>query len=69
MVSPGEEQPNCEPGEHAVGFGAAPHESDIERAVRLFKALGDRGRFRLLLLLQQPEACVSELIATPDEPL
>lgn len=39
----------------------------IDRAARLFRALGDAPRLRLLALLAQGEACVSELAQTEKE--
>ena len=55
--------PDCAPGDH--GGRAVPrptvNEKSLERAVRLFKALGDVSRLRLLAVLAQGEACVSEL--------
>ena len=38
-----------------------PPAAAIEGAVRLFRALGDPGRLRLLLLLAEQERCVGEL--------
>lgn len=39
----------------------------IERAVRLFKALGDESRLRTLEMLMTREACVSELAEASGE--
>lgn len=39
----------------------------VERAVRLFRALGDEARLRTLDLLIAGEACVSELAASTGE--
>ena len=64
-----DDTPDCEPEEHSVRVVDAVDDRDIDRAVRLFKALGDTQRFRLLLMLQAGEACVSELVAKPGEPL
>jgi ArsR family transcriptional regulator len=49
----------------ASGYGAQA----VERAVRLFKALGDGQRLRLLELLSQGEASVGELAEATREPL
>ncbi len=58
--------PACGPTEHAP----LRVESDpiaIERAVRLFKALGDEARLRTLQMLVGREACVSELATASAE--
>jgi ArsR family transcriptional regulator len=39
----------------------------LDRASRLFRAMGDPARLRLLALLSQGEACVSELAAAENE--
>ena len=62
--------PECGPDEHAGhrARGPAVHDGPaFERAVRVFKALGDVQRLRLLELLVRGEACVSELAAAMDE--
>ncbi len=57
----GEPDVDCSPDEH--GHRAAPKRSpeSVERAVRLFRALGDEARLRTLDLLVAGEACVTEL--------
>lgn len=52
---------DCSPDEHQ--HRAAPKRSAeaVERAVRLFRALGDEARLRTLDLLMAGEACVTEL--------
>lgn len=56
-------QPECAPADHVGRMIPRPPVDDrsLERAVRLFKALGDVSRLRLLAVLAQGEACVSEL--------
>jgi ArsR family transcriptional regulator len=39
----------------------------LERAARLFRAMGDASRLRLLELLNQGEQCVGELVALEKE--
>jgi ArsR family transcriptional regulator, lead/cadmium/zinc/bismuth-responsive transcriptional repressor len=58
-----EEKPDVDCSPHEHGHRASPKRStqDVERAVRLFKALGDEARLRTLDLLVAGEACVSEL--------
>jgi ArsR family transcriptional regulator, lead/cadmium/zinc/bismuth-responsive transcriptional repressor len=57
----------CAPDEHAEL--PRPHYDDDarERAVRLFKALGDEARLRTLEMLVGREACVSELAEASGE--
>ena len=54
---------------HSHGENIVPKYSDsaVERAVRLFRALGDEARLRTLGLLIEREACVTELAAASDE--
>lgn len=42
-------------------------ERSLAQATRLFRAIGDVGRLRLLALLAQGEACVTDLAAATDE--
>ncbi len=41
----------------------------IERAARLFRALGEESRLRIVAALSQGEACVTELAEASDESL
>ena len=41
----------------------------LEAAVRIFKALGDPARLRILTLLHYRETCVSELAEVLEEPI
>jgi DNA-binding transcriptional ArsR family regulator len=47
--------------------GPAPDARALERAARLFRALGDVPRMRLLHLLIRREVCVGELVAALGE--
>jgi ArsR family transcriptional regulator, lead/cadmium/zinc/bismuth-responsive transcriptional repressor len=53
----------CQPKDHGRKKAPQPQVSfaALEQAERLFKALGDVPRLRLLAVLAQGEACVSEL--------
>ncbi|MCH2108814.1 MAG: metalloregulator ArsR/SmtB family transcription factor [Polyangiaceae bacterium] len=57
--------------EHEHGLRSVPNlaQSTLERAARIFQALGDPGRLRLLAILAQDETCVSELAALLKEEL
>lgn len=59
----------CEDGTHRPRGASAHGEPAFERAVRIFKALGDVKRLQLLELLVRGEACVSELADSTDEAL
>jgi len=64
------EQPDCAPGEHRRKRpSAAVSAAALERAVRIFKALGDEPRLRLLAILAQGELCVSEIAEIDDDGL
>lgn len=54
---------DCQPGDHGHKKVPRPQvsASALDQAERLFKALGDVSRLRLLAVLAQGEACVSEL--------
>ena len=67
--APSESAPDCAPGEHDARGGSPRPDLAFERAVKLFKALGDEQRLRTLELLSRGEACVSEIAASFDEPL
>jgi len=57
----------CGPEEHRVRTPPVRSAEAVERAVRLFKALGDEARLRTLDLLVAGEACVSELAEATGE--
>jgi DNA-binding transcriptional ArsR family regulator len=55
-------------GEHHAGLDATRiSERLIQRAARMFRALGDEARLRTLALLLDREACVSEIAAAAEE--
>jgi ArsR family transcriptional regulator, lead/cadmium/zinc/bismuth-responsive transcriptional repressor len=60
------EQPVCVEEEHArhVRDGAEPEAGAFERAARIFRAMGDVSRLRLLEQLAEGERCVTDLAAT-----
>ena len=57
------EASSCGDDHHHSDLRRLPPVSDeaLERAARLFRALGDMSRLRLLAILAQGEVCVSEL--------
>ena len=59
----------CEPSDHPPA--SKPHVSDeaLDRASRLFRALGDMGRLRLLSHLIDGERCVGDLAEAEGEAL
>lgn len=60
--------PTCKPEEHA-GARRWPDVTGtaLQRASRIFRALGDPPRLRLLVLLAKGEACVTEVAAAERE--
>jgi ArsR family transcriptional regulator, lead/cadmium/zinc/bismuth-responsive transcriptional repressor len=60
---------DCADGTHRQRGAAQHDEPAFERAVRLFKALGDLKRLQLLELLVRGEACVTELAESTEEAL
>ena len=61
-------QPECGTGAHAHAKRLLPVSGDsLERASGLFRAMGDPARLRLLGLLSQGPACVSELASIERE--
>jgi DNA-binding transcriptional ArsR family regulator len=61
--------PTCGPEDHDAKQRRAPSVDDdsLENASRLFKAIGDVPRLRLVALLAQGEACVTELAKAENE--
>ncbi|MBL8947618.1 MAG: helix-turn-helix transcriptional regulator [Myxococcales bacterium] len=57
----------CPPHEHARRDPPIRRPEAVERAVRLFRALGDEARLRTLDLLVPGEACVTELAQSTGE--
>ncbi len=65
-----ERAPSCKAGDHGHAVKRAVPLTDaaaVERAARLFRAMGDAPRLRLLELLQHGERCVSEIVAAVGE--
>jgi DNA-binding transcriptional ArsR family regulator len=63
--------PSCTADEHGPGGVRRPLVDDaaLERASRLFRAIGEPSRLRLLSRLAQGEMCVTELAASERESL
>jgi ArsR family transcriptional regulator, lead/cadmium/zinc/bismuth-responsive transcriptional repressor len=63
--------PSCSPGEHSGDPVRQPlvDEAGLERASRLFRAIGEPARLRILSRLAQGEMCVTELAASERESL
>lgn len=60
--------PNCGPDDHAAAGHALPPAS-LERAARLFRAMADAPRLRVLELLKARELCVTEIAAALSDKL
>ena len=54
------DQPECIP-HHELRSLSGIDDETLEKAARIFRALGDPSRLRLLTVLSEGEACVSEL--------
>jgi DNA-binding transcriptional ArsR family regulator len=67
----GKLEPSCTPDEHGPEAVRRPLVDDaaLERASRLFRAIGEPSRLRLLSRLAQGEMCVTELAASEGESL
>ena len=63
------EHTDCAPDEHKALPRPRYDDDARERAVRLFKALGDEARLRTLEMLVEREACVSEIAESTGEQL
>jgi DNA-binding transcriptional ArsR family regulator len=63
--------PECTVEEHRTGTIRRPSvdQAALDRAARLFRAIGDSPRIRLLAQLAQGEMCVTELAETEGESL
>ena len=63
--------PGCDPAEHSgiARRTAVPDEAAHERAARLFRAIGDAPRLRLLARLSEGALCVTELAEIEKESL
>jgi DNA-binding transcriptional ArsR family regulator len=63
--------PSCTPDEHRADSVRRPlvDEAGLEKASRLFRAIGEPSRLRILSRLAQGEMCVTELAASEHESL
>ena len=62
MQMPEIADPTCRPGGHSRSArGVDVNAADLVRASRIFRALGDPPRLRLMALLAKGEACVTEV--------
>ncbi len=63
--------PACTTADHAHRPIRKPvvNEVSLDRAARIFRAVGDVSRLRILALLSQGEACVTEIAAATQEEL
>ena len=64
---PEADRPACQPEEHPLRQFPNLSDHALDRAARLFRALGDAARLKTLALLGEGPACVSELAATEHE--
>jgi DNA-binding transcriptional ArsR family regulator len=62
-------EPICDPDEHPASTPIKLNEGALQRASRLFRALGDPARLRLAARLAEKGSCVTELAAAEDEEL
>ena len=64
-------EPSCTAEEHSPETAPRPFVDDaaLERASRLFRAIGEPARLRILSRLAQGEMCVTELAASEGESL
>lgn len=62
--------PDCDALDHPTRQRARlVNEQALQRAARLFRALGEESRLRIVAALSQGEACVTELAAAGEESL
>jgi ArsR family transcriptional regulator len=60
-------KPPCDPSDHAAIAPPAADPKALDRAARLFRAMGDGPRLRILYLLAGGESCVGALVAAVGE--
>src|SRR5882724_7603473 len=60
-------RPDCLAADHPAKVGPSASPEAIEQASRLFRALGDGPRLRLLEFLMRGECCVTEMVETLGE--
>ena len=53
---------HCDPSDHAATAAPPVDPAALDRAARMFRAMGDAPRLRLLALLARGERCVTELV-------
>jgi DNA-binding transcriptional ArsR family regulator len=58
--------PGCDVADHRHVERPVPPAS-LDRAARLFRALGDAPRLRILVMLERGELCVTEIVAAANE--
>src|SRR5207237_1288397 len=60
---------HCDPSDHAADAVHRPAADPraLDRAARLFRAMGDGPRLRILYLLAAGESCVGEIVAAVGE--
>jgi ArsR family transcriptional regulator len=56
--------PHCDLADHPARNRCPASDAALERASRIFRALGDGPRLRLLELLAEGENCVTEIVQT-----
>jgi ArsR family transcriptional regulator, lead/cadmium/zinc/bismuth-responsive transcriptional repressor len=59
--------PHCRPADHPRRDRLPASPEALDRASRIFRALGDGPRLRLLELLAEGESCVTEIVGTLGE--
>jgi ArsR family transcriptional regulator, lead/cadmium/zinc/bismuth-responsive transcriptional repressor len=71
LPEPESAEPACTAEEHTAERARKPlvDEAALETASRLFRAIGDQARLRLLSKLAQGEMCVTEIAASEGESL
>jgi prepilin-type processing-associated H-X9-DG protein len=62
-------EPSCSPDEHGPPSSLVPSEEALERASRVFQALGNLARLRLAARLSHRDQCVTELAVAEGEAL
>jgi ArsR family transcriptional regulator len=62
-----ESVPHCRLGDHPKRDRLRATSESLDRASRIFRALGDAPRLRLLELLAEGESCVTEIVQTLGE--
>src|SRR4051812_17727066 len=60
-------QVRCDSDEHGAPARPQPDPAALDRAARLFRAMGDGPRLRILHLLLGGECCVTEIVAASGE--